>query len=192
MCKHGSSWLLAGTDRVSWEPLHWAVGLPLLIRMVCCWPLLWESAPFQTHLRPWHNRQDAWILPHPWWALPPCVASAGRSAVKQRFTGRWGCVLVLWFSEVCSLVPQLPILRRNIVSPSSGLKSWESLPVFRIKTAYWVTSGFGRDVMRSTFFWDFTQCRIIPYGSFGTTCQAIYKGQAVHLLGLLDPWRWDR
>ena len=98
------------------------------------------------HLRPWRNRQYAWILPHPWWALPPCVASAGRSAIKQRFTGRWGCVLVLWFCELCSLVRQLPILRRNIMSPSSGLKSWKSLPDFRINTAYWVTSGFRHDV----------------------------------------------
>jgi hypothetical protein len=44
-------------------------------------------------------------------------------------------------------------------------------------------------LMRSVLFWGITQRRVvIVYRRFGTT----YRSHLSFLLGLLDPWRWDR
>jgi hypothetical protein len=92
------------------------VALPLLIRLVYCLSLVLESVPFQTHLHPWRNKQHAWSLPHLWWALPPCVAWASRSEVKQRIRGRWRCVLVLWVTALCNLVREISVSEKYTVS----------------------------------------------------------------------------
>ena len=47
-------------------------------------------------------------------------------------------------------------------------------------------------LMRSAIFWDITRRHVvIIYRSFGTTFRFHLQGSG-SLLGLLDPWRWDR
>jgi hypothetical protein len=48
--------------------------------------------------------------------------------------------------------------------------------------------------MRSAFFWDFTQRRmVVPYRRFETTYRSRLQGPSrPRLLGILDPWKWDR
>jgi hypothetical protein len=43
--------------------------------------------------------------------------------------------------------------------------------------------------LRSSLFWDVTQCRlVVSYHCFRTTYQSHFQGS----IGLLDPVRWDR
>jgi len=48
--------------------------------------------------------------------------------------------------------------------------------------------------MRSELFWDITQRRVVvPYWRFGKTYRSlVWTAWLLKMLGLLDPWRWDR